>query len=95
MADSISFVETDKIAKSIEIILRQTDYTPEVAKKKLEECNYDHMAVIRAYFGIAEKKAPPVMESLNQEIYKQMRYKLDGVMRDYNVRKENSETKLK
>jgi hypothetical protein len=95
MGDCISFVETDKIAKSIEIILRQTDYTAEVAKKKLEECNYDHMVVIRAYFGIAEKKAPPAIESLNQEIYKQMRYKLDGVMRDYNVRKENSETKLK
>ena len=53
------------------------------------------MAVIRAYFGITEKKTPPAIESLNQEIYKQMRYKLDGVMRDYNVRKENSETKLK
>jgi hypothetical protein len=35
MADSISFVETDKIAKSIEIILRQTDYNSEVAKKKI------------------------------------------------------------
>ena len=95
MGDSITFVETDKIAKSIEIILRQTDYTREVAKKKLEECNYDHMSVIRDYFGIAEKKTPVVIESLNQEIYKQMRYKLDGIMRDYNVRKENSETKLK
>ena len=95
MGDCISFVETDKIAKSIEIILRQTDYTSEVAKKKLEEYNYYHIVVIRAYFGIAEKKAPPAIESLNQEIYKQMRYKLDGVMRDYNVRKENSETKLK
>jgi hypothetical protein len=95
MSDSISFVETDKISKSIDIILRQTDYTEEVARKKLEEYNYDHMVVIRAYFGIAEKKALPAMESLNQEIYKQMRYKLDGVMRDYNVRKENSETKLK
>ena len=95
MEDNILFVETDKIAKSIEIILRQTDYTLDVAKVKLEEYNYDHVSVIRAYFGITEKKPPPAIASLNQEIYKQMRYKLDGVMRDYNVRKENSETKLK
>jgi hypothetical protein len=50
--------------------------------------------VIKAYFGITEKK-PQVIESLNQEIYKQMRYKLDGVIRDYNFRKENNDTKLK
>ena len=56
MADNISFVETEKIDENVQIILRQTDYTEEIAKEKLKEFNYDHLAVIRAYFGIAEKK---------------------------------------
>lgn len=94
MTDNISFVESDQIDNKIQIILRQTDYTEEIAREKLKEHNYDHMLVIKLYFGITDKK-PPVIESLNQEIYKQMRYKLDGVIRDYNFRKENNDTKLK
>jgi len=94
MSDNISFVESDQIDNKIQIILRQTDYTEEIAREKLKEFNYDHVLVIKAYFGITEKK-PQVIESLNQEIYKQMRYKLDGVIRDYNSRKENNDTKLK
>jgi hypothetical protein len=40
--------------------------------------------------GITEKKIPPI-KSVNQEIYKQLRYKLDSSMREYNIRKENNE----
>lgn len=71
----------------INIILGQTDYTPEVAKEKLTKFNDDHIMVIKDFFGIAEKKALPI-KSVNQEIYKQLRYKLDASMRDYNQRKE-------
>jgi hypothetical protein len=92
MADNISFVETEKIDENIQIILRQTDYTEEIAKEKLKEFNYDHLAVIRAYFGIAEKKAPQV-KSVNQEIYKQLRHRLDGNMRNYQERVEKGEAK--
>ena len=94
MTDNISFIESDQIDNKIQIILRQNDYTEEIAREKLKEHNYDHMLVIKSYFGITDKKQP-VIESLNQEIYKQMRYKLDGVIRDYNFRKENNDTKLK
>jgi hypothetical protein len=93
MSDNISFVETEHIDKKIQIILRQTNYLEDEARKKLEEHNYDHLVVIKQYFGITEKKAL-VTTSVNQEIYKQMRYKLDSIMRDYTVRKENNETKL-
>lgn len=93
MSDNISFVETEHIDKSIQIILRQTDYSEDEANKKLKEHNYDYLLVIKEYFGITEKKEP-VAISVNQAIYKQMRHKLDGVMRDYTVRKENNETKL-
>jgi hypothetical protein len=94
MTDNISFIESDQINNKIQMILRQTDYTEEIAREKLKEFNYDHILVIKSYFGIPEKKTQ-VVESLNQEIYKQMRYKLDGVIRDYNFRKENNDTKLK
>ena len=41
---------------------------------------------------ITEKKAlPKPATSLNQEIYRQIRYKLDESMRDYTVRKEQGE----
>ena len=92
MGDNISFVETEKIDENIQIILRQTDYTEEIAKEKLKELNYDHLAVIRAYFGIAEKKVPQV-KSINQEIYKQLRYRLDSNMRNYQERVEKGEAK--
>lgn len=92
MEDNISFVETEKIDENVQIILRQTDYTEEMAKEKLKELNYDHMAVIRAYFGIPDKKVQPI-KSVNQEIYKQLRYKLDSNMRNYQERVEKGEAK--
>jgi hypothetical protein len=94
MSDNISFIDSEEIENKIQMILRQTDYTEEITREKLKEYNYDHILVIKSYFGISEKKIP-VAESVNQEIYKQMRYKLDGVIRDYNFRKENNNTKLK
>jgi len=50
------------------------------------------LKVIRNYLGLTEKKALPV-KSVNQEIYKQLRSRLDDNMRDYNARKERGETK--
>jgi hypothetical protein len=64
--------------QQIQIILRQTDYTEDVAKTKLQEHNDDHMSVIRSYLGIAEKKAPVRVKSVNQEIYKQLRQQMHG-----------------
>jgi len=77
---------------NIQTILRQTDYTEEQAKEKLIDYNNDPLKVIRAYLGITEKKAPYV-KSVNQEIYKQLRYKLDGAMREYNERVQKGEAK--
>ena len=85
--DNVSFVSNNDIKKKIKIIICQTDYTEEIAKRKLIENNYDEIATIKAYFGIAEKKES-VISSLNQEIYKQIRYKLDGSMKDYTIRKK-------
>lgn len=86
-------VETYDI-KSVEMILRQTNYTEDEANQKLKEHNFDKIAVIKDYLGITEKKALPI-NSVNQEIYKQIRNKLNGDMCDFIKRKNNSETKLK
>jgi len=91
MAD-ISIMETEKINEKVEIVLRQTDYTTEQAFEKLKENNNDEIKTIKDYFGVKEKKQPNVV-SLNQEIYKQLRYKLDGNMRDYRIRVEKGEVK--
>ena len=92
MGDNISFVETGKIDENIQIIMRQTDYTEEIAKEKLKEFNYDHIAVIKSYLGVTDKKAAPV-KSVNQEIYKQLRHRLDSNMRNYQERVEKGEAR--
>lgn len=93
MNDSISFTNNNEIQEKVEMILRQTDYSEEDAKNKLKDHNYDHISVIKSYLGITEKKAPPI-KTVNQEIYKQIRYRLDSNMREYNLRKERDETKI-
>jgi hypothetical protein len=66
--------ETDMNEK-IQIIMRQTDLSKDEIIQKLKECNNDHILVIKSYFGI--KSAPhKEVTSINQEIYKQLRNKL-------------------
>jgi len=60
----------------IRIILGQTNYTEEECIKLLEDSNDDYMQVIRDFMGILPKKEVPI-KSVNQEIYKQLRRKLD------------------
>ena len=95
MEDKIAFVETDSLTNNISIILRQTNYSEEEAREKLFEHNNDYVAVIKAYLGVKKDTSKPEIKSVNQEIYKQMRFKLDSAMRDYTVRKDNNETRLK
>jgi lysyl-tRNA synthetase class II len=89
MADNISFIESEDINNKVQIILRQTDLSENVAREKLKEANFDHILVIKSFLGITEKKALPI-KSKNQEIYKQLRYKLDSSMREFNTKKENT-----
>ena len=63
----------------IQIILRQTGLTEDVAHAKLTEHNDDHIKVIREYLGITEKKAPECVKSVNQEIYRQIREKFRDI----------------
>ena len=63
----------EELKKKVEMILRQTDYTEEQTREKLQEFNNDPLLVIKNYFGITEKKAP-VAKTRNQEIYRQIRH---------------------
>ena len=91
--DNMSLVETDKVKEKLAIVMRQTDYNEEVALEKLKLYNYDEIATIKAYLGLSIKKVDTPVKSVNQEIYKQLRSKLDSNMRDYHVRVEKGEVK--
>ena len=92
MGDQISLVETDQIEEKIQKVMRQTDYTEEMAREKLKLFNYDEILVIKSYLGISDKKVQPI-KSVNQEIYKQLRYRLDSNMRNYQERVDKGEAK--
>jgi len=62
--------------QKVGLIVRQTDYTEEEAFKHLTTMGNDELAVIRKYLNIPDKQKPPV-KSLNQEIYRQLRNKLE------------------
>ena len=83
---NIDLVKNEKIDEKIQIILRQTDYTEEQAREKLEKLNFDELSVIRDYFGITEKKESKKVISINQAIYKELRCHLDETMRNYSER---------
>ena len=82
MSDGISFFSNDDLNKYVKIVMSQTNYTEEEAIEKLKLFNCDYMRVLKDYMGISEKKEERV-KSANQEIYKQIRTRLDSTMKDY------------
>ena len=85
--------QDDKIKEKVALVMRQTDYNEEKALEKLKEHEYSEIAVLKEYLGVPIKKAAAPIKSINQEIYKQLRNKLDSNMRDYHVRVEKGEAK--
>ena len=92
IGNEISIINNDALEKNIKIVMNQTTYSYDESKQHLLSSNNDCMKVIREYLGV--KTVPKAITSLNQEIYKQMRCKLDSNMRDFNIRKENNQTKI-
>jgi hypothetical protein len=76
--NKIAFVSNEELEERIQLVMRQTDYTQEVAREKLTAHNYDAIKCIKAYMGITEKKTPTQV-SLNQQIYRQLRTQLGSV----------------
>lgn len=79
----ISFYNNDDLEKHLKTVMSQTNYTEEIAREKLKLFNCDYMRVIRDYMGIPEKKEGQKVKSVNQEIFRQIRTKLDGSMKEY------------
>ena len=83
MSDGISFFSNDDLEQHIKKVMSQTNYNEEEAKEKLRLFNCDYMRVIRDYMGIPEKKEERKVKSVNQEIFRQIRTKLDNSMKEY------------
>lgn len=73
-----------------DMILRQTDYTIEMAQQKLLEHNNDVVQVIREYMKPQAKQQsiPPKPLSTNQQIYKEIRGMMDDAAATYNAKKQ-------
>jgi hypothetical protein len=83
MSDGISFFSNDDLEQHVSKVVTQTNYTEEEAREKLRLFNCDYMRVIKDYMGIPEKKEEKKVKSVNQEIFRQIRTKLDYSMREY------------
>jgi hypothetical protein len=71
----------------VDIITRQTTLTREEARERLKESDNNHIQVIEEFMGIKKEKKPEI-KSLQQEIYKQIRCKMDNSIKIYNQKQE-------
>jgi len=83
MSDGISFFSNSDLNENMKRVMSQTNYTQEEALEKLKLFNCDYIRVIKDYMGIPENNDAPRVKSVNQEIYKQIRTKLDKNMKEY------------
>jgi hypothetical protein len=86
--DNITMTCESELSEKIQIVMRQTNYDDIVAREKLLEHGCDVIKVVKAYMGIGDKKTSE-KKSLNQEIYRQLRYRLDDSIRDFNSKQED------
>jgi hypothetical protein len=80
----MEIIDNEALIEKIGIVARQTDYDNETIKQKLIDSNYDHLKIIKEYMGLDKKNKDSSIksQSINQEIYKQIRKKLD--VKEYN-----------
>ena len=69
------------LSKMIDMVTRQTEYTYDEAKEKLEKNNFDYNIVIKEYMGIKPKQE--TKKTLNQEIFKQIRTNMDIASKNF------------
>ena len=85
--NTMTMICEDEMDEKIDIVIRQTDYTKEMARKKLMDKNMDHILVIKEFLGIPEKKAP-VIKSVQQAIYTELRTKMNDSVKAFNVKQD-------
>jgi hypothetical protein len=82
--------------QAIAFIVRQTDYTEEVAAERLGELK-DPVKVVQSYLGICnvDEVKEPEHKSKNQIKYGEIRKFMDAGARQYNAQKELNERRKK
>ena len=79
-----------ELRKKIDLVVNQTTYNEIQALEELTNNHFDPIIVIKHYLGGNNKKQTgdkqpkdkPV--NINQEIYKQIRFKMSNIMKEYN-----------
>tara|TARA_B110000114_G_C15095883_1_gene401390 strand:- start:405 stop:650 length:246 start_codon:yes stop_codon:yes gene_type:complete len=61
----------------IGVVVRQTTCSTEEAEKMLQQKQFDVMSTIKSLLNINEKKKDKKIESINQEIYRQIRTEIE------------------
>merc|ERR1712054_572256 len=77
----------------IEMVVRQTNYSFDEAKSKLEKYDNNYMRVIKEALGINETIQSNKVETTNQVIYKEIRNFMDNASNNYRKNKEMEEKK--
>lgn len=88
MLNEINVVSNINLEQDVTKIMTQTNYTKEEAINKLKLYDNDYIKVIKDYMNIPEKNKEQKVKSVNQEIFKQIRIKLDNSMKDYREKNE-------
>jgi hypothetical protein len=88
--ENLALIDNGDIKNKIRIIMGQTNYTEEQSIEKLQKFNFNEINVIKDYMGIVSNSDTKI-KSVNQCIYKQLRGRLDGVMKNYHERVDNGE----
>jgi hypothetical protein len=74
--------------ESVNMICRQTDYSQDEAREKLEKNNYNYQLVLNEYFGI--KESPKKEKTTNQQIYGEIRNLMDTGARKFRQEQERA-----
>lgn len=86
-------MEKDNLKEIVEKVKRQTNMENEEIERELEANNYDYMKVIHNYYKIEKKERE--MKTINQEIYHQIRTKMDNIVNEYNAKKNEEKMEKK
>ena len=76
------------------IVMRQTDYDEETADEKLKIHNYDVVTVVRDFMNpnpLVAESNNTLVESVNQQIYGEIRGMMDNASWKYRKNKEQEE----
>ena len=84
MLNEINIVSNNIFEQHVIKIMNQTNYTKEEATNKLILFNNDYIKVIKDYMNIPiHNPEEKNVKSVNQEIFRQIRIKLDNSMKNY------------